>query len=67
MKKAFLKLRLKKLYLKTKYGFKSYNCGHQMLLGISPDYYNSCKKFNETADRLSKIDSSCPKFRYELA
>ena len=67
MKKAFLKWRIKRLYLKTKYGFDGYNCGHQMLLGISSDYYNACKKFNETAEKLSKIDSTCPKFRYELA
>lgn len=67
MIKAFLKWRLKRLYLKTKYGFDGYNCGHKMLLGISSEYYNTCKRFNQTADKLSKLDKSCPTFRYDLA
>ncbi len=66
MRKAFLKWRLKRLYKKSKYGFDSYTCGHQMLLSISSEYYNTCKKFNMVADKLSKIDSNCPSFRYDL-
>ncbi len=66
MRKLFLKWKLKRLYLKTKLGFEGYNCGHKMLLCVSSDYYNACETFNETADKLSKIDSECPKFRYEL-
>ena len=66
MRKAFLKWRFKRLYKKSKYGFDSYNCGHQMLLGISPEYYNTCKKFNFVADKLAEIDSNCPSFRYDL-
>ena len=38
-----------------------------MLLCISSKYYDCCKRFNETADRLSKLDEGCPKFRYDLA
>ena len=67
MRKAFLKCRLKSLYKKTKYVFESYSCGHKMLLGISSEYYNTCKKFNSVADKLSKIDSNCPSFRYDLS
>ena len=66
MKKIFLKWALKKIYLKTIYVFDSYDCGHKLLLHISSEYYNACKKFNETADKLSKIDNSCPKFRFDL-
>jgi hypothetical protein len=66
MKKAYLKWKFKRLYLKTKYGFEDYNCGHKVLLGISSRYYDCCKRFNETAERLSKIDEGCPKFRYDL-
>ena len=67
MKKAYLKWKLKRLYLKIKYGFEDYNCGRKMLLVISSRYYDYCKRFNETADSLSKLDESCPKFRYELS
>jgi len=67
MRKAILKSRYQKLYLKAKTGFGDYSCGHKMLLTISSDYYNTCKEFNEIAEKLSKLDSGCPKFRYELA
>ena len=67
MKKAYLKWKLKRTYLKTKYGFQDYDCGHKMLLGISSKYYDLCVKFNETADKLSKIDDTCPAFRYDLS
>ena len=32
MRKAFLKWKYKRLYLKTKYGFEEYSCGHKTLL-----------------------------------
>ena len=67
LKKAVLKSKYKKLYLKIKTDFNDYNCGHKMLLNISSDYYNTCKEFNNTADKLSKIDINVPKFRYELS
>lgn len=67
MKKAYLKWKLKRLYLKTKQEFQEYNCGHKMLLSISSKYYGLCVKFNETADNLSKLDKNCPRFRYELS
>ena len=67
MKKAILKSKYKRLYLKVKTGFKDYSCGHKMLLNISSDYYNTCKEFNDVADKLSKIDENLPKFRYELS
>ena len=67
MIKAILKSKYKKLYLKAKTGFEDYSCGHEMLLNISSDYYNTCKEFNETAEKLSKIDNNLPKFRYELS
>ena len=66
MKKKYLKWKFKRFYLKTKYGFKDYNCGHKTLLSVSSSYYDYCKRFNETADKLSKLDSDCPKFRYDL-
>lgn len=65
-KKSRLKRKYKKVYLKAKHGFENYDCGHQMLLGLSSEYYNTCKEFNELADSLSKIDDECPKFRFSL-
>ena len=64
MRKAFLKNRLKIIYLDIQKF--DYGCGHQMLCNISSDYYNLCKRFNETADELSKIDENCPSMRYKL-
>lgn len=66
MKTMYLKWKLKKLYLKINYDFQEYNCGHKMLLTISSNYYDLCEKFNRLADRLSKLDDACPKFRYDL-
>ena len=64
MKKELLKYQLKSIYIDIQKF--DYNCGHQMMCNISSDYYNLCKRFNETADKLSKVDSNCPLIRYEL-
>lgn len=66
MKKWFLKRKLKIIYKKLIYDFENYDCGHTLLCTISADYYNLCLKFNVTADKLSKIDDNCPKFKYTL-
>jgi len=65
MSKLILKRKLKNLYLQIQ-NYKGYDCGHQMMLTISSDYYNLVKSFNDIADKLSKIDKDCPKFRFEL-
>jgi hypothetical protein len=64
--KKYLKAKYKKVYVKIKYGYESYNCGHKMLLNISSDYYSNCKKFNSIADKLSKIDVETPSFRFKI-
>ena len=66
MTQIYLKWKLKRLYLKIKYGFEDYDCGHKILLDISSRYYDLCVRFNETANKLSQLDKNCPKFRYEL-
>jgi len=66
MRIAYLKWKLKNTYMKIKYDFLDYSCGHKMLLGISSRYYNLCIKFNKTSDMLSKLDSATPKFRYNM-
>jgi len=65
MSKLILKRKLKNLYLQIQ-NYKGYDYGHQMMLTISSDYYNLVKSFNDIADKLSKIDKDCPKFRFEL-
>ena len=67
MKEELLRRKMKKVYKKIKFEFEDYNCGHNMLLNISSKYYNYCVKFNRIADKLSKTDSNCPDFRYELS
>jgi hypothetical protein len=67
MKKWYLKKQYRKLYLKARDGFEDYSCGHKLLLTLSSQYYNTCLKFNEVADKLSKIDNDTPKFRFELS
>jgi len=65
MSKLLLKRKCKNLYLQIQ-NYKGYDCGHQMMLTISSDYYNLVKSFNDVADKLAKIDKDCPKFRFEL-
>ena len=65
MSEAILKKKLKNLYLQIQ-NYKGYDCGHNMMLTISSDYYNLVKSFNDVADRLSKIDEDCPSFRFQL-
>lgn len=66
MRKFFLKRKLKSIYKQIAFGFEDYNCGHTLLSHMSSSYYNLCKKFNETADKLAKLDPDCPKHRYKL-
>ena len=63
--KKILKREYKNLYVKIQ-NYKAYDCGHKLMLTISSDYYRLVKSFNEVADKLSKIDKDCPKFRFEL-
>ena len=63
----FLKRRFKNLWLKAKYGFDQYSCGHKLKLHMSNDYYATCKKFNEVADQLDKLVEDVPKYRFELS
>jgi hypothetical protein len=65
MSKPILKRKYKNLYLQIQ-NYEGYDCGHQMMLTISSDYYRLVKSFNEVADKLSKIDKDCPEFRFEL-
>ena len=64
--KNYLKWRYKKLYLKIKYGYESYNCEHKMLLNINTNYYSNCQKFNSIANKLFKIDVKTPSFRFKI-
>ena len=65
MSKLILKTKYKNLYLQIQ-NYEGYDCGHKLMLTISSDYYRLVKSFNEVADKLSKIDKYCPKFRFEL-
>lgn len=65
MSKLILKRKYKNLYLRIQ-NYKGYDCGHKMMLTISSDYCRLVKSFNDVADKLSKIDKDCPKFRFEL-
>ena len=65
MEKSFLKARLKRIYKKIVYDFQDYDCGHTLLCNMSSEYYNLTVEFNKVADKLSKLDSTCPKFRYK--
>ena len=65
MIKKILKNRYKNLYVKIQ-NYKGYSCGHKMMLNVSSEYYNLVKSFNDVADKLSKMDKDCPKFRFEL-
>ena len=65
MRKAILKTKYRNLYAKIQ-NYKGYDCGHNMMLTISSDYYNLVKSFNDVADKLSKMDNDCPSFRFEL-
>jgi len=65
MSKLILKRKYKNLYLKIQ-NYKGYNCGHNMMLTISSDYYRLVKSFNDIADKLSKMDKDLPEFRFEL-
>ena len=65
MSKPILKRKYKNLYLQIQ-NYEGYDCGHKLMLTISSDYYRLVKSFNKVADKLSKIDKDCPKFRFEL-
>jgi hypothetical protein len=66
LKKEILKAKMKKAYLKAINFDNGASCGHNLLIQMSSEYYNRCKKFNELADKLSLLDSECPKFRFKL-
>jgi hypothetical protein len=66
MKKRTLKRKLKSIYKQIIFGFEDYNCGHKLLCTVSSEYLNLCIKFNKVADKLSKLDSDCPKHRWVI-
>ena len=66
MKKRFLKWRYKRAYRKVENSNTHLSCGDSLCSYISCDYYRLKVKFNRIADKLSKVDSNCPKFRYKL-
>ena len=65
MSKPILKREYKNLYLQIQ-NYEGYDCGHQMMLTISSDYYRLVKSFNDVADKLAQIDKDLPEFRFEL-
>ena len=66
IKKSILKKKLKSIYKRIINDFQDYDCGHTLLLAMSIRYYELCEEFNQTADKLSKIDPDCPTFRWKL-
>jgi hypothetical protein len=66
MKKWYLKRKLKRIYIKLQTDYEYLDCGHSLACHMSRSYYNLCLKYNKTADKLSKLDSNCPKFRWKL-
>ena len=66
MKKIILKTKLKSVYKQIIFGFEDYDCGHKLMCTISSKYLNLCIKYNKIADKLSKLDSDCPKFRWVI-
>ena len=65
LKRWLLKRKYKRLYVEIMQ-YDMYNCGHRTQLFVDSNYYDLCKKFNETADKLSAIDPACPVFRFDL-
>ena len=65
MKKIYLKYKLKRLYIRIQ-KYPMHGCGLALQMAIDNRFYNLLKKFNETADKLTKLDPECPKFRYNL-
>ncbi len=59
----WLRRRAKSLYLDYSYLFMSMDCGLSMALNISPTLYNLAVKFNDTMDRLAKLDPGAPERR----
>ena len=63
IKIAYLKRKARRNYQAYMYLFDQYNCDHSSFQSISSQGYKNASVFNETMDKLSKLDPDTPSSR----